>query len=55
MFNIFATFRDIEYLGKLIMGIFASNQTFSYECVPKNNFLISQPKHMLWYSKEQTQ
>ena len=25
--------------------------TFSKECVPKNNFLISQPKHMLWVLK----
>ena len=24
VFNIFVTFRDIEYLGKLIMGIFAN-------------------------------
>ena len=24
LFNIFVTFRDIEYLGKLIMGIFAN-------------------------------
>ena len=24
VFNIWVTFRDIEYLGKLIMGIFAS-------------------------------
>ena len=24
VFNILVTFRDIEYLGKLIMGIFAS-------------------------------
>ena len=26
-------------------------QAFSLECVTKNNFLISQPKHMLWVLK----
>ena len=26
-------------------------QGFSYECVLENNFLISQPKHMLWVLK----
>ena len=25
-------------------------EAFSYECIPKNNF-ISQPKHMLWVLK----
>ena len=27
MLNIFVTFRDTEYLGKLIMGIFASSSS----------------------------
>ena len=29
-----------------------SYQAFSKERVPKNNFLISQPKHMLWVLKK---
>ena len=26
-------------------------QAFCLECVPENNFLVSQPKHMLWVLK----
>ena len=40
---------------KTLVPLIESTKAFSYECVPKINFLISQPKHMLWALKKRSQ
>ena len=52
MFIVLPTFRDMEYVGKLIMGIFASLH-WIIPCLPRGIWDIGNPTIYKFYLYEQ--